>query len=413
MKKKWIDLLLFSFITVSCAAQADGYKFYSPLDSVKTSNFYNIELTPELSAHMKTDYSDIRIINGSNKWVPHLLHAPFYEQAVDAVTWNLKSSIIENTGTNTVVIIESRQAISSNIGLNITNTAAERFCTLSGSDDKKSWFVINDSIILNPVAVANKTENIFSINFPPNSYKFYKLIIHNNGKDPFNIKDVVENAPGSPVKNEPVRLNENPAVTIQQKDSGKISYIKITQQLAYQFDNISLHLTGVKFYNRRVDLYIPYPGNHSFSNPGQLLQSFTVSNNSTLQFTLPLTKALVFYLLINNEDNLPLTVSEVKTSCSNHYITAYLETGNNYRLIMDNEAATLPNYDLAKLNSKIPDSISFLQFGKISAFTENKTAVTAVKNNKWILWVAITAALLILLFFTYKMIKEVDKRKNT
>ena len=199
---------------------------------------------------------------------------------------------------------------------------------------------------------------------------------------------------------------------IQQKDSGKITYIKITQQLPYQFDYVSLQLTGVKYYSRRVDLYIPFDNKSSFANPGQLFQTFSVSNNSTPQFRIPVAKASVFYLLIKNEDNLPLTVKEVKTACSNHYITAYLEPGDSYLLIMDNEAADMPSYDLTKLNSKIPDSISFLQYGAIVAFPAGNVTSAATQNNNWLLWAAIGAALIILLFFTYKMLKEVDKRKT-
>jgi ABC-type Na+ efflux pump permease subunit len=215
------------------------------------------------------------------------------------------------------------------------------------------------------------------------------------------------------IRNPLRKLNSNPATAIQQKDSGKISYIKISQQQPFHFDNINLQLSGIKYYNRKVDLYLPDNGKHTFANPGQLLQSFSVSNNSTLQFTVPLTKTQVFYIVINNEDNLPLTLKAVKTACSNHYITAYLENSSSYTMIMDNETATLPNYDLSELNSNLPDSIPPLGFDKVTASNENNVRVTAEKNNTWMLWTAIAAALLILIFFSYKMLQEVDKRKNT
>jgi hypothetical protein len=411
MKKKWISFLLFGLISFYCSAQTEGYKFYVPLDTVKKSGFYNIEVTPELSAHVKTDYSDIRIINKNNKWVPHMLHTPWYEQ-ISLVAHDQQFSIIENSKISTGILIGGVQTRLSNIGLIITNTAAERFCTLSGSDDKKNWFVINDSIVLKPIPSENGSENTLRIDFPPTNYRFYRVVIHNNNKDPFNIKGVVEYSNVeilSPLR----KVNNNPATTIQQKDSGKISYIKISQQQPYHFDNISLQLSGVRYYNRKVDLYIPYSDKHTFANPGGLLQTFTVSNNSTLQLKIPLTKASVFYLLINNEDNLPLTVGAVKTTCRNHYITAYLDSGNNYSLIMDNENAVMANYDLSGLNNKISDSIPSLQFGKITAFPETVMPVKTEKNNNWMLWVTIAAALLILLFFTSKMLKEVDKRKTT
>lgn len=405
--------MLFGLITLSCAAQTDGYKFYSKLDSVKTSGFYNIELTPEITAHLKTDYSDLRIINNAGKWVPHVLHATTDEYSNAPLIIASKFSITENSDIATTLIIVGNRKMASSIDLLITNTAAERFCTLSGSSNKQNWFVINDSIVLNPTPSLNGTENISTIDFPPTNYPFYKIVIHNKNKDPFNIRGVFEHTVAAEITNPLYKLNENPVATIQQKDSGKISYIKITQQLPYHFDNISLQFSGVKYYDRKIDLYVPDADNSSFASPGQLLKSFTVSNNSTLQFNIPLTKASVFYLLINNEDNLPLTVNSVKAACSNHYITTYLENGSNYRLIIDNADADIPNYDLSKLNSKIPGSISFLQFGKITAFAEIKPKVITAKNNKWILWVAIGVALLILLFFTYKMLKEVDKRKTT
>lgn len=78
---------------------------------------------------------------------------------------------------------------------------------------------------------------------------------------------------------------------------------------------------------------------------------------------------------------------------------------------MDNKAAIIPNYDLTELNTNIPDSIPFLQVGKIMPTKENDAPVTTEKNNTWMLWSAIAAALIILLFFSYKMLTEVDKRK--
>jgi hypothetical protein len=412
MKKRWSSILLFCLINICCAAQTAGYKFYSVLDSIKTSGFYNIEITPALSARLKTDYSDLRIVNDSGKWVPHVLHFPEREISNNVVAMDLRFTKTENTNVNTTLIIENRKEIISNLGLIIKNTAAERFCSLSGSDDQKNWFVINDSILVNPVPDERTTTNTFRINFPSSSYKFFKIIIYNSNKNPFDIKGVVQFTTAAAIVHPQYKLIENPEALILQKDSGKISYIKITQQQPFHFDNISVKISGSKYFYRNVDLYIPNSGNHSFSNPGQLLQSFTISNNSTLQFKIPQSNAAIFYLLIHNEDNLPLTVNAIKTSNSYSFVTSYLEKGNRYKLILDNASAISPNYDLTRLSPKISDSIPFLTAGKILAVEENNIIAAPAKNNKWILWAAITAALFILLLFTKKMIAEVNKRKQ-
>ena len=92
MRKKWINFLLFSLISLCSSAQTTGYRFYTQLDSVKSNGFYNIEFTPEINARLKTDYSDVRIVNESGKWVPHILHNPSSEIVSDAIIFSLKFS---------------------------------------------------------------------------------------------------------------------------------------------------------------------------------------------------------------------------------------------------------------------------------------------------------------------------------
>lgn len=409
MRKKWTSILLFCLVTVYADAQTAGYQFYSPLDSVKTSGFYNIEITPALSACLKTDYSDLRIVNDAGRWVPHVLHFPAGEIINDEFYLDLKYAKIENSKVKTVLIIENEKSTIADIGLEINNTVAKRFCTLSGSDDNKNWFVISDSILVDPEPAETGTASTFFISFPPAKYRFYKIVIQNNNKDPFDIRGIVR--PGT-AANVPTKLFQNPAAVLLQKDSGKISYIKITLQQPYHIDNISLKLNAAKYFSRKVDLYIPEGNAHSFSSPGQWVQSFTISNNSSLQFNMPLSKATVFYLLINNEDNLPLQVADVITAVNYRYVTAYLEKGNNYKLILHNEAAVVPNYDLADINTKITDSIGLLAAGKIVAVNENTITIKPVKNNNRILWAVIIMVLIILLLFTQKMIAEVNKRKQ-
>ena len=410
MKQKWSSVFLLNFLSLCCTAQMAGYKYYCLLDSVKSPGFYSIRLTPEINAHIKTDYSDLRIVNKDGRWVPHLFIFPVSRRISEGVLSDLKFSIIENSKINTVIIVEPAKDILSNIVLTIKNTEAKRYCTLSGSDDKKDWFVINDSILLNTVIEENAVTSRIQINFPPSSYKYLKVIIHNSNRDPFRITNLTEYKLAlSKFEN---KLIQNPAPIVIQKDSGKISYLKIDQQQAYHFDNISLKVSGSKYYYRKADLYIPDTSNNSFSKPGVLINSFTISNNSTLQFKVPVSNAPFFYLLINNEDNLPLSITEINTAYTYDCFTTYLEKGGGYKLIMGNEFAKKPDYDLSNFNKIIPDSTAFLSTGKIQSFDQKMSIAVPVKNMKWLLWIAITIALVILLFFTQKMIREVDKTKH-
>jgi hypothetical protein len=411
MKRKLINIYIFCTISFCCNAQIEGYTFYAPLDSIKTSGFYNIVLSPEINAHLKTDYSDVRIVNAAGKWLPHALHVPAYEITTEVVKWDLKYSLKENNKVNTVVNVNAQNLQLNNIELSIRNTAAERYCSLSGSDDESNWFVINDSILVNPIPTETKTLNTFRIDFPLSNYKYYKLVIINSNKDPIDVNGITSSA----VQNETFygqsKLIENPQAIIIQKDSNKISYIKVTQQHPYHFDGINLKISGVKYYVRKIEVFAPTDAKNSFSNLGRLVETFTISNNSNLSFRLPIINDSVFYLLIHNEDNLPLKVNEVITTINEHFIKAYLETGDSYRLIMDNEIAIQPNYDITKLNILIRDTTTFIRPNYIVAFPQQEIKQKKKeKNNKWIIWIALIAGLLLLLLLTKKMITEVNKK---
>lgn len=76
MRKKTINILLLLLISTCTHAQTQGYKYSATLDTVSTAGFYNIALSPMLTAHLKTDLSDIRVINEEGKWVPHVVRIP-------------------------------------------------------------------------------------------------------------------------------------------------------------------------------------------------------------------------------------------------------------------------------------------------------------------------------------------------
>lgn len=413
MKRKWINIFICCIFSTYCNAQIEGFKFYAALDTVKTAGFYNIALMPEINAHLKTDYSDVRIVNASGKWVPHALHIPTQEIIKETVSTDLKFSVAENNKTNSIFLFDGKKMQLKNIELKIRNTGAERYCSLSGSDDGKNWFVINDSIFINPIPAQEENRNTFRIDFPLSNYSFYKLIVFNSNKNPYDVNGINTSSSIYDPTIYQTKIFSNPATIILQKDSNKISYIKIIQQHPYHFDGFNIKVSAVKYFNRMMDLYLPNDAKHSFSNPGTLLQSYTISNNSNLSFRTPTIKDSVFYLLVHNEDNLALKVNEVNTTLDQPIIMAYLEIGNSYRLIMDNKNAVMPNYDITKLNLSLRDTAPFLNPKKIIVFPlQEKTEAKNETNNKWVIWVSLITGLAILLLLTKKMIKEVDKKTN-
>lgn len=413
MKKKLLSLYIAMIATACALAQTDGYHYAAAIDTVSKDGFYNIVLTPEINAHLKKDYNDLRIVNDSGLWIPHLIRIPNTEFTVERINWERK--IIRKTINSqlTELIIEGSERPTSNLRINIKNAAVERYCTLTGSDNMTDWFIINDSINIQPELVG-KDISSFKISFPPVAYRYFKVSIYNVSKEPLNIlsassTDAID-APGLPTVHPDL---ENPACIINQKDSAKSSFIQVIQKAHYHFETIALKVSGAKYYNRTAAIYIPYSINHSFSNPGSLLTTINISNNSTLTYQLPICNADTFYIVIQNEDNPALKVEQVKTLVHYTVATAYFEPYKKYRLLLDNNKATTPAYDLQLKDIANAQAIPLINTGKIESInqTENETTIRN-DNSSVMLWIMIALGAVVLGFFTYRLVKELNNKKE-
>lgn len=409
--KKWISIFCFLLLNYAGKAQVEGYLFYAEIEAVTTSGFYNVELMPEITAHLKKDYSDIRVVNSEGKWIPHILKNE-YKRKEGINRYALPFHLAKNDTDATEIVIREVVKPINNLILTIGNTIAERPFTISGSDDGVHWFVINDSIQIRPETSSDNILGAVRFYFPPANYSFYKITITNNGRYPYDVKKITTYAEHVKDENNLHRYFENPSTDVQQTDSGKISYIRISQKQAYHFDEISLQLTGPAYYSRSASLYIPISNVHSFAKPDIPAASFLISNSNSLYFKTSILNSPVFYLLIYNEDNLPLTIQKVNTYCSYRFIAAYLEAGKTYRLLMNNKTARQPVYDLISTDSSILFSDRVVATGKVLTTVNYKKEKEESSSNKIILWGVIIIVLLLLLYFTINMIKDINYKKS-
>ncbi len=414
--KQYKLLFVFLVMRLFVVGQTTGYHYRANLNEIDSSGFYNVVLTPEINAYLKIGCHDFRIVNDSGKWVPHVLRIPNSEFINHAVDWTLNIITKKSNKSSSDFVIKTFDTVTSNLILEIRNTDAKRYCNLTGSDDQVNWFIINDSIVISPIKNDFDNNSRFKIEFPPVNYKYIRIHITNEGKEPFDILKLYNNkaipetllAKGR-VDHPPL---ENPKSIISQKDSGKNSYINVIQTDSFQFNEIRLKVSGAKYYLRNANLYTFSAVGNNFSNLGQLVSSFEISNNSTLKFRLPVTKAKMFCIVIHNEDNPALKVEDVKTYIGYRVATAWLEKGKHYSILLNKPDANTPNYDL-----QLRDLFPIKEFpvagtGAITSIQQSIISTSPIKSNKWMIWLLIIIAVLVLGFFTYKLITDMNKSKS-
>ena len=395
-------------VLLSLGGYAQQFQWRANLDSVRSSGFYAIAITPELSSLLKTDFSDFRVADSKGQWVPHIIRFAVTNHAkVKRINLNTAS---KELGSNSVYLIENPEKyLLSEFILRLKNAAAERKASVSGSDDNYNWFVIADSLLVAKADVYDRDENSKVISLPPTQYAHYKLTIQNEKKDPLNVLGISADVSGAP--NRELQLVENPFPQSSRLDSGKYTLITVTHDKPYQFDQFRVKVNRPALYERTARVYLEVrPGLINTWNSAALTElrlSSTDSNNSII----PLVKSKTFYILISNEDNPPLEVNAVVTFQRNKQAIAYLEKNRSYHLLLENPQAEQPRYDLNQFDKIIPEQVNFLQSGALLA--AGSPVIDATKKvSDWWIWATIGGVILLLAYLTWGLTRDMNKEKK-
>lgn len=391
------------------ASYAQEYRVKASLNPVPATGFYKIPVTAELTAHAKADLSDIRILTDSTQ-VPYIngkeLTRVYKKEAF--TEFPVISNNTDNKHTTIILKNPSSKGVTQ-LSVIMNNTMVNRYTSLSGSDDNNHWFIINDSLHFYGSPATDQGNYIQTLYLPLCAYKYFRLSINNAGSDPLKIigAGILANSDSSTL---PAYVM-NPAFTVSQKNDDKTSQVIISGKTSYLVDSVLLNVTGPKFYDRQVKLYV---GEDYIIDSAKMTDenvypaspdaTFTLSSASTASFRVNGLKTGKLILEISNKDNPPLKVTGATTYQRQQYLVCWLEKGKSYILVAGNPAAVAPDYDLSHFKNDIPASLPILTYGEFSG----KVFVCPgppESNNKW-LWPTIIIAVIVLSFLTYRLMRE-------
>ncbi len=403
--------LFILFIFVALAGNkvfAQEFKIRATLDTVHVSGFYKIPIIPELSAIANAGFSDIRILNDSNTFVPYINHREITRTPGEKFN-ECPILINKDEGNYTIIVIENSFAAGlNNTSLVLYNTAVERYTALSGSDDKNKWYIIDDSIKFHRSFVNSDGTYTQTIIFPLSKFRYFRLKINNAHTDPLKILKA-----GTYKLNDTVATTlfiNNPLPAYIQKDSNKVTYVLVNNKAPYLTDKINFHITAPRLYNRAVTVYVMHTDKDS-SSLREPFGTFTLSSDSVNIVSINSQKCQSILAEIRNEDNPPLKLSGVTTSQELQHVICWLDSGKTYTLLAGNPTATAPVYDLSVFKKDIPGKIQKLNYGPLKEIPT--PAVPSIKppKNYW-LWPAIIIAVLALSLLTYRLLKDMKKSEG-
>ena len=410
MTRKKTNILLVAVIFLSLHSGAQ-FRYTALLDTVKATGFYNIPITPELSSYLKTDLSDLRIVDEKKQPVAFITDIPYKRYVIHAVLFDQKIVKKETVDTKTILVIENTgKSKLSNFIIELKSAAAERTASLSGSDDNANWFAILDSLLLHKSGEYDNSSHSQRINFPQGNYKYFKLTINNDKKEPLNILKVTSSDISSVID-----INQfffdNPRPSFSRTDSGGYSLIKIINDRPFHISTIKLSITGPWLYKRQAKLFSEIkPGlSETWNSNGHA--AFNISSDEFSTHSIPFLKSKAFYLLIENGDNPPLKIGSVTTGQVKRRVIAQLEKGRSYSLLLDNSGAMAPDYDLQHFRDRMTDN-SVINIKNIIALPQQE-AIPAKKqvDKRWI-WPVIILLILLLAILAWKLAADMKRTKD-
>lgn len=396
-------LVLLAHSFLSTAQQQHTFRYTAVLNGTQGSGFYSITLPPAIIARCNAGCQDIRLKNSAGKEAPYLLQ--------QATAWSGSETFISfpviqtKNGGKSVVIQSGQQGSISELFLFIKNNEATRQATLSGSDDSAHWYVIKENIYLQSSNNSNSDTFMQRLTFPPVHYPYYQVTI--TGKDvlPVNIvKAGIYNQ---------TTIGSNtyealPSAQVTQKDSSnKRSYITLLFDAAYKVDKLECTLAGAPFFYRAVQVF------DASDASLQLITSQNISSVQPLQSISLHTKTRKLLLVINNQDNAALQLTTVQAFQLPVSLITYLDSGNRYSIFFGDSLLQKPMYDLPYFSDTMQHATKRLTVGSIQNITPaNTSAAAGTTLNKWVLWCIIAAVLLLLVWFSYSLLKDINKKTN-
>ncbi len=396
-------------ITGSCAfAQMNDYNYKQELQGVDQT-WHSIILPDAVFGNTQQALNDIRIygITSENDTieVPYLLRK--------------KSKTVKNSSAFVKKLNETKNAKGyfftfqipseepiNHIHLDFDNKNFDWKVKLEGSNDNNEWFTIVEDYRIVSLINASTNYQFTDLQFPQAKYSYYRLNIPADKKPQLTKGQLSLKEITSPLYNEFSVKNIQTQNNSQRNET--VIDIDINQTVAASF----LQLEVGENFDYYRPIHVQYVVDSVKTEQGWRynygkLFSGTLSSVDKGGFDLPSTSLYRLRVIIENNDNEPLTISGAKIKGYKHELIARFTKEATYFLVYGNDKALKPHYDIEQFTNSVPQSPSALNLSSAIPIrnVEIEKKPSLFENKAW-LWAIMGIVSFVLGYFSLKMLKK-------
>ena len=406
--KTRICIYLLLLICTNTFGQIKDFKYQREIIGV-TDQWHKLDLPSDIFAKISSDLSDIRIIGISSQKdtieIPYLIQTSKETIENKNIDFKLLNQSHIKSGYYYSFKVPTKDEIN-RIQLDFKQDNFDWLVSLEGSQNQKKWYtLIEDYRIL---SIKNEHTNYqhSELNFPNSKFLYFRIHIASTEKS------VLQNAKISrkEVTNGVLRKYQIDKLDIQQNKKGKTTEIYIDLNYPVLISELKIKIDELYDYYRPIS--IRYVNDSTKTEKGwkrnyRTITSGTLTSLEQNKFKFKSIKAQHLKVTISNHDNEALNVKGIEVSGYIWQLLTRFKNSASYWLTYGHSNLRKPNYDISRFANKIPKKINFVTLGEEQIIKKkSKTSKEALfMNEKW-LWGIIGIVILLLAWFTLKMMKK-------
>ena len=405
---KYKIALLFLCLYSFSIAQVTGYGYKRALTGI-TDKWHCINLPDDIFRKVQQELSDIRIIGVSKSndtiEVPYMLRVSTDKVTPKELTFSLINQS-KNTGGYYYTLELNKENSINEIHPDFKQDNFDWKVKVEGSQNQKEWYSIIDNYRILSIKNSLTDYKFTTINFPTAKFRFFRLHVKsNNDPELLSTKIQLNDSISGMYRNYLVN-----AISTHNDKTGKQTIIEVKLKNAVPVSFLKIAVINTNDYYRPVTIqYLT----DSTKSPKGWIYNFNTLAVGTLnsleknEFKFNSTTLQRLKILIDNQDNAALAIQSVSVKGFEHQLIARFDTGGTYYLIYGNKNAVKPNYEIEHFSDKIPENLGALEIGNEQVI-KNEVDVNsqAPFQNKLWLWVIMGLIILILGWFSLKMIEK-------
>jgi hypothetical protein len=388
--------------------QIEEYTYKRELSGI-TQQWHKIILPDDVFGKISQDFSDIRIfgITEQNDTIeaPYLLRSATAKVSDKEVKFKIINTSHNKDGYYFTFEIPDTEPINQ-INLDFSQKNFDWRIKLEGSQNQVDWFTIIDNYRILSIKNEITDFQFTKLIFPDSEYRYFRLLIKSNEKPELASASLVrqEIIEGT-FRNYSIRKND-----IKENRKTRQTEIDLELQLPVPVSHLKISVKDTFDYYRPVT--IKYLADSIKTEQGwkynyTTLASGTLNSLEENVFQFKRTTVQKLKIFIHNQANQALTIDSIEAKGEVHELVARFNEGATYFLVYGNKAAARPDYDIGRFADNVPKKLTSLTLGNELDIEKAETPITypLFKNKIW-LWLIITAIIVLLGWFTLKMIRK-------